>query len=1095
MDRPSPSVLRGALRDGRIVTETQTQIRNLEAAIAAAPAESAIGAGLTRQLAEAQLRAGLFTEAVPTAQRALERASQRASSPRRLMEAWTTLGHAQSLAAIVAASGIAPCEEALRRVSTEALAASLSCSKLKRLIAREFSAAGDLDVAEQLLAGQLAILKSGTRRAQREVLRVEGELAIVAFRRSQFKDAIQALEEIGVRQARLLGERHSDRLTTLHNLATAMQRTTRRREALALFSNVASMRVDVLGADHPDTLTTRSSASVLHAESDPRGEMTVITGILEDAQKSLSKHHHFLYEIAGRCAKVIEQSGAGSKLCEFLAEWLAKARDCLGVGHRETQTMMHEYGGALRNAGRLVEAYAIFGELAEVTRERHGDSHIDTLATVNNLAVVASDLGDAERAEGLYRSMLQEFGRLGASYDLQRASVRTNLGHLLLAKGEREEALAMFDAVLETRERLMPPGARLIELSRSNVAAALAALSRFDEAIRLHRQALEARTRHFGPEDVDRVASLHNLGTTMHQAGHPEEALPLLEQCLELRGKVLGPSHFYTIASMRAFADALSACGRVEPAESLLLKVINIIEAQRRDAGISDDLRRKFFAAYVPAYRELAFVVAGRGDFDRVFDISERVKARTLTERIASDIRLQRLNLSDEQRAEIRALERALAEAEGRIAEATDAYQRSAVILERDRIDQRLRDRESPGAGHGEPRSFELLSAAALGRQLAPDEGLLSYLVQSDRAVLVWHTGQGERGLLDLGRLDGLRRRVALITEGLSRLHEPTARAVITQSEIDELSGFLLGPLPAAIRFCRSLVIAPDDCLSAIPFEVLKVDGRPMVERYEIRYVPSMSFARQLSGRESGSVVKDIPMLAIGDPALPAITERKATSQLQSELSAVLERGAGSWSALPGSAQELANVKDIFDLEEGATLFVGPDASLERARRLNEDGILKRTRTLVFSTHGYLDPVEPNRSGIVLVTASGDPGILSAAEIGGWDLGCDLVFLSACDTGRGRFQPGEGVLGLPLAFMMAGARANIQTLWPIHDAASALFVSRFFQLYRQDRDSSAALTAVKREFLEGQHGSAYREPLYWAPFLLYGIRSRLYQES
>ena len=73
-----------------------------------------------------------------------------------------------------------------------------------------------------------------------------------------------------------------------------------------------------------------------------------------------------------------------------------------------------------------------------------------------------------------------------------------------------------------------------------------------------------------------------------------------------------------------------------------------------------------------------------------------------------------------------------------------------------------------------------------------------------------------------------------------------------------------------------------------------------------------------------------------------------------------------------------------------------------------------------------------------------DDGILTAEEVQALDLrGCELVVLSACETGRGALESGQGVLGLQRAFQSAGTRAVVSSLWKVDDAATVVLMTRF----------------------------------------------------
>jgi CHAT domain-containing protein len=87
-------------------------------------------------------------------------------------------------------------------------------------------------------------------------------------------------------------------------------------------------------------------------------------------------------------------------------------------------------------------------------------------------------------------------------------------------------------------------------------------------------------------------------------------------------------------------------------------------------------------------------------------------------------------------------------------------------------------------------------------------------------------------------------------------------------------------------------------------------------------------------------------------------------------------------------------------------------------------------------------------SGLVLSGANRDPegGILTALEVSNLDLrGCELVVLSACETGLGTIESGEGLLGLQRAFHVAGARTVVSSLWSVSDPATSVLMERFYR--------------------------------------------------
>jgi CHAT domain-containing protein len=202
---------------------------------------------------------------------------------------------------------------------------------------------------------------------------------------------------------------------------------------------------------------------------------------------------------------------------------------------------------------------------------------------------------------------------------------------------------------------------------------------------------------------------------------------------------------------------------------------------------------------------------------------------------------------------------------------------------------------------------------------------------------------------------------------------------------------------------------------------------------------------------------------------------------------------------LPGALAEAASVGRLLQAGGGATVLTGAQAT--------KQGVFAAPapRVLHLATHGYFlddvraldedeDPMQALalsglalRGANVALTGAGKgtrEGLLTALEVTALDLRrTQLVVLSACETGLGRLQNGEGVLGLTRAFHEAGARFVLSTLWSIDDEGTKAFMDTFYAEIAAGRAPAEALSAARQSFLRHPR---FSDPYYWAPFVLTG---------
>jgi CHAT domain-containing protein len=203
---------------------------------------------------------------------------------------------------------------------------------------------------------------------------------------------------------------------------------------------------------------------------------------------------------------------------------------------------------------------------------------------------------------------------------------------------------------------------------------------------------------------------------------------------------------------------------------------------------------------------------------------------------------------------------------------------------------------------------------------------------------------------------------------------------------------------------------------------------------------------------------------------------------------------------LPGAEKEIKELNNLLASSDKSSLML-------LNTTITEDTIksMRSPKVLHIATHGYFkesltkgineDDIATHpllNSGLMLL-GSGDivdnpdnkyvnqkDGILTAYEAMDLPLdNTDIVILSACETGRGEVQVGEGVYGLQRAFLIAGAKAIIISLFKVDDAVTQKLMVSFYRKWLKSGDKRLAFIEAKKEIKQ-----EYKNPLFWGAFIM-----------
>ncbi|MBL4648331.1 MAG: CHAT domain-containing protein, partial [Aureispira sp.] len=302
------------------------------------------------------------------------------------------------------------------------------------------------------------------------------------------------------------------------------------------------------------------------------------------------------------------------------------------------------------------------------------------------------------------------------------------------------------------------------------------------------------------------------------------------------------------------------------------------------------------------------------------------------------------------------------------------------------------------------------------------------------------------------------------------------------ETSFDFYNTFLKKSLNAS---SKRLIIIPDGQLSYLPFEVfLNQEVLPeknqaisninyanlpyLLRDYNINYNYSATLLIEQLNRKKG--VSNGNILAFAPDYKNKIAASWRNPDEQKLRKKLVE--------LPGASKELISLKSTFN---GS--FWGDIGATESSfkKEMADYSILH------FALHGFADTKNSDFSGLIFSEDQSkiEDNILYAYEIKQLDLNADFVVLSACETGVGLYQSGEGILSLGRDFMYAGVPSVLSTLWSLNDYSGSIIIKEFYANLNLGMDKDEAIRQAKLHYLDNHTGPP-THPSFWACFVQIG---------
>jgi tetratricopeptide (TPR) repeat protein len=874
------------------------------------------------------------------------------------------------------------------------------------------------------------------------------------------------------------GEEHPNTVQTYSNLAGALSAQGKHREAEEGFRKALDCRRLLLGEDHPDTAQSYNNvASNLQAQGRYREAEAGFRRALEILHKVYGEKHPLIAICSNHLAVDLNAQGRFREAAEALQKALEIRLDLLGERHPETARTYHDLAANLSAQGQYQAAEEGYRKATALFVAAHGEEH-PTVATASvHLARALVGRGRYEEAAESCARALAIRRKVFGEQHLDTADAYRTMGGIRHAQGRYWEAVPFLehaaDAFQVGRLRLAASGlARATRTSEQSPLTGLAAIlartgdpseawKRFEESLaRGTWDDLSARLRRPRPEQLRQANLAARLDRLDLQLQKVRALGKLSEEQQRQREEWLG-QRLKAGEELARFAEHLEktygpAAGKVFSRES-------IQKALPEDTALVGWI--DFFAGGPkpadPNGEHWAFLLRSKGD--------------------PVCVRLEGSGAGGTWTAEDTGLPADLAAA---AREHRGDWQQLARRLHSQRFAP-LAKHLAAGGGLPAVRRLLVLPSSQLAGvpvELFAAEYTVSYTLSGTlHAHLHSQPRPKSQGLLALG--------------------DPVFESVATTKERPlPPGGVLLTVVPprsnAALAGLR-----PEDVL-------LKYGDVELRAPADLWAEPESDDAGKrivLSVWRSGKTLE----LAIRPGKLGAVlADRPAPEALKERyrLDCVLatRSGDGDWKALPGTRVEVESLRRLFADKPEPKLLFDADASEQNLDALAQSGELGKYRYLHLATHGEVDDTVSLRSAVILSRntlpdpqkqlLAGKPvydGRLTGEEmLRTWQLDCDLMTLSACQTALGKYERGEGFMGFAQALLICGSRSVCLSLWKVDDAATALLMQRFYANLLGKREGLTApfnKAEALREAKEWLRGLSRAEALRMAAEVSQGV--------
>jgi CHAT domain-containing protein len=949
-----------------------------------------------------------------------------------------------------------------------------------------------------------------------------------------------------------LGPEHEDVAYTLSALAWTHSMRGEYGVAEPLFRRALMIFEKNVGLESVHLVTHLNSLAYVHyAKKEYEQAEPLYRRALAILEKEFGKEHTKLVHTLTSLANLYESKSDYEKAEPLYQRALAIQEKALGAKHPDLARTLSSLAWMYDRQGEYGKVEPLLQRALTIREEALGAEHVDVTHSLASLAGMYGDRGDHRRAENLYRRVLAIREKtLGVDHP-DVADTLDSLAWLYFEQQDYLQAEQLAKRALKIIENKLGSEHPALSSVLNQLALVYKGQGDLDKAEPLYQRALKIAEKAYGANSSAIAQSLHNLALLYIAKGNYGRAEPLMLRSIEIKEKSLEPTHFGIAEDLTSLAYLYAAKGDSAQAIVTLTRGTEISEqhiANFLTSAAGTEEQKRDFMAMQPIFRETHGAVSLHIQLAPTDAQAARLALTTLLRRkgrvldaVSDSLRVLYKNSSPEARALLQQLADTRAKLAALVLKGAGKENGVKHQDEATRIETEAHRLEIAVSARSAEfkREFRPVTLESVQKALPPGSALVEIVTykpfnlryKKDSGMWgAWHyaayvlSHEGAPLWVDLG--EG-----GVIDAGIAKLR--MALSDPRRADVKELARALdervMRPVRKLLGEARQVFISPDGALNLVPFGALVDErGRYLVETYSLTYLTS---GRDLLRLQASAESKQSPIIV----ANPLFDSQKMSDGSRSAREGEAKGGRRSmdfsqmrFGPLPGTAGEAEAVGEMLSGARVLTQARATEAALKR---------VASPHVLHVATHGFFLPDQRReavggarglglssgegasvtasrfenpllRSGLALAGANqrlsegGEDGVLTALEVAGLNLwGTKLVVLSACETGVGEVKNSDGVYGLRRALVLAGAEAQVMSLWRVSDDATRDLMVAYYKRLQAGEGRTEALRSVQLEMLNSDaraqkdagrgltgFGSKSRvgdrsHPFYWASFI------------